>query len=421
MAPRGLPLTSLALGLLMLATAASAAPPPGKGKKPAVDTSPPLIAIGSPTQGSTVAGGFSFAGSASDPSGVTRVEVNLGAGSFTPAAGTGQWAYETTAESLGTGTHTLTARAYDGAGNSSETTVTVTVGLPPPPSPPPPAADTTPPSVSIAQPASGATVQGSLTASGSASDAGGLASVEISVDGGPSTAASGTASWTFPLGTTGLADGTHTLTALASDAAGNRSTASATVTVANQASSSSSITTQEGAHIEVAADVSGWTAQQVYDLLKPNAYQLSLIGPSLTVKVQTQYASQTTSGVVQSGGVYSGFQAVIYLRANGSSTFDFRPDQIIAHEYGHAWTSYHLYVTQRNDWTKYLQARGLIGDSRLDSTYNWSRGEMIADDYRLLFGTPTAQQQAGYINSAVVDPRTVPGLRDWFINTWAKP
>jgi len=221
--------------------------------------------------------------------------------------------------------------------------------------------------------------------------------------------------------TTSLKPGTHTLTARASDVAGNRSTVSATVTIATSTAGGSRLVTPEGATIEVAADVEGWTAQEVYEILRPNAYQLSLIGPALTVMVQTAYASQTASSASESNGVYSNFRSIIYLRANGASNFDFRPDQIIAHEYGHAWTSYHLYVTQRNDWTKYLQARGLLGDSRLDSTYNWSRGEMIADDYRLLFGTPTAQQQAGYINSAVVDPRTVPGLRDWFINTWATP
>jgi hypothetical protein len=279
----------------------------------------------------------------------------------------------------------------------------------------------TPPSVWISQPKSGATVEGIVTAAGTAADAGGLATVDVSLDGGPFRAATGTASWTVSMDTTSLKPGTHTLTARASDVAGNRSTVSATVTIATSTAGGSRLVTPEGATIEVAADVQGWTAQEVYEILRPNAYQLSLIGPALTVMVQTAYASQTASSASESNGVYSNFRSIIYLRANGASNFDFRPDQIIAHEYGHAWTSYHLYVTQRNDWTKYLQARGLLGDSRLDSTYNWSRGEMIADDYRLLFGTPTAQQQAGYINTAVVDPRTVPGLRDWFINTWAKP
>jgi hypothetical protein len=44
---------------------------------------------------------------------------------------------------------------------------------------------------------------------------------------------------------------------------------------------------------------------------------------------------------------------------------------------------------------------------------------MIADDYRMLFGTPAAISEAKYINPYIADPRNVPGLRDWFINTWA--
>jgi hypothetical protein len=406
--------------LLLFATAASAAPPDGKGKKPVKDSSPPLVAIGAPTDGSTVTGAFVVSGSASDPGGIARIEVSTDGGPFSPAVGTTQWAYQGPTDALGTGSHTFTARAFDGTGNSAETTVTITVGSPAP-LPPPPPTDMTPPSVWISQPKSGATVEGIVTAAGTAADAGGLATVDVSLDGGPFRAATGTASWTVSMDTTSLKPGTHTLTARASDVAGNRSTVSATVTIATSTAGGSRLVTPEGATIEVAADVEGWTAQEVYEILRPNAYQLSLIGPALTVMVQTAYASQTASSASESNGVYSNFRSIIYLRANGASNFDFRPDQIIAHEYGHAWTSYHLYVTQRNDWTKYLQARGLLGDSRLDSTYNWSRGEMIADDYRLLFGTPTAQQQAGYINSAVVDPRTVSGLRDWFINTWAKP
>jgi hypothetical protein len=78
-------------------------------------------------------------------------------------------------------------------------------------------------------------------------------------------------------------------------------------------------------------------------------------------------------------------------------------------------------MTQNGDWTKYLQARGLAGDTRVDSTYNWNKSEMIADDYRMLFGTVTAQNQLGYINPDVPDPRTVAGLKDFFVNSWAKP
>jgi hypothetical protein len=168
--------------------------------------------------------------------------------------------------------------------------------------------------------------------------------------------------------------------------------------------------------------VTTWTAQQIYDLLKPNAYQLSLIGPHLTIEVQTQYASSTTMGVsgTPTTGYYN-FNATIDLDARPDRVFSTRPDDVIAHEYGEAWALYHLYVSQNGNWSPYLVERGIASDPRVDSTYNWSKDEMIADDYRLLFGTQKAQDEAAYINPDVPDPRTVTGLKDWFINTWAVP
>jgi hypothetical protein len=78
-------------------------------------------------------------------------------------------------------------------------------------------------------------------------------------------------------------------------------------------------------------------------------------------------------------------------------------------------------MSHSGDWTSYLTARGLLNDPRVDTTYAWSKREMIADDYRVLFGTPTAVSQATYLNPDAPDPRTVPGLKDWFQGVWAVP
>jgi hypothetical protein len=43
---------------------------------------------------------------------------------------------------------------------------------------------------------------------------------------------------------------------------------------------------------------------------------------------------------------------------------------------------------------------------------------MIADDYRLLFGTAAAQDELSYLNPDVPDPRSVGGLKDFFVNVW---
>jgi hypothetical protein len=176
--------------------------------------------------------------------------------------------------------------------------------------------------------------------------------------------------------------------------------------------------TPEGVTIQIYSGVSGWTAQQIYDLLKPSAYQLGLIGPHLTIKVQTTTPSSTATSAGTTGSAYTSFNAVLYLDADPNTVFPLRPDSVVAHEYGHVWTMYHLYITEQGDWTPWLQARGLLGDPRVDSTYSWSKNEMIADDYRMLFGDAAAVSQAAYINPQAPDPRTVPGLKDFFVNVW---
>lgn len=93
--------------------------------------------------------------------------------------------------------------------------------------------DTTAPAVSIASPTSGATVSGTISVTGSSSDNVGISAVDLSVDGGAWHAASGTISWSGSVDTTPLADGTHSVTARATDTSGNRSTTSVAVTVEN--------------------------------------------------------------------------------------------------------------------------------------------------------------------------------------------
>jgi len=92
-------------------------------------------------------------------------------------------------------------------------------------------ADSTPPTVAITSPATGATgLSGTVTVSANASDAGGVAKVEFSVN-GVLAATDTSAPYSFGWNTRKLS-GSYTLTAVAVDAAGNRSTpASITVSV----------------------------------------------------------------------------------------------------------------------------------------------------------------------------------------------
>src|SRR5205814_1464274 len=96
-------------------------------------------------------------------------------------------------------------------------------------------ADTTPPSVSLSAPANGATVSGTTSVQASASDNVGVTGVDFYCDGvlkSTATSAPYSCSWN----TTSSSNGSHTVKAVARDAAGNSaSSAINTVTVSNSA------------------------------------------------------------------------------------------------------------------------------------------------------------------------------------------
>jgi glucuronoarabinoxylan endo-1,4-beta-xylanase len=97
--------------------------------------------------------------------------------------------------------------------------------------------DTTPPTVSIAAPTNGATVSGVAIVSGTASDNVAVSSVQVSVDNGNFSNASGTNNWTFSLDTGSLGNATHTLIAKATDSSGNTATSGSISIIVNNGSS----------------------------------------------------------------------------------------------------------------------------------------------------------------------------------------
>lgn len=327
------------------------------------------------------------------------------------------------------------------------------------------ATDSTAPSVAITSPGSGTSTATSLTVAGTASDNAGVASVAVQLDGTGWQPVSGISSWSAPL--SGLIAGSHTVAARATDTSGNTRTTSVSFTVSAPAPSPSpsptaspspspspspsassspspspsptatassgpapstqgSWTSPEGVRI-VVSTAGPWTISQVYSMLVANARDLALIGPSLTVNVQDTYASQTTTSASGSGSSFSGFQATIYLKGV-NSTFTTKPNAQLAHEYGHAWTRYWFFMGQGGDWSSYLGTRWsssdgsvkLGADSRLGTSYTWDVAEIIADDYRLLFGSAAAVSESpNSLNTSIVAPASQPGLRDWLLGTWA--
>ena len=94
--------------------------------------------------------------------------------------------------------------------------------------------DGTAPAVSITAPSSAATVSGTITVAAAASDNVGVVGVQFKLDGANLGAEDASAPYSTSWNTTSVADGNHTLTATARDAAGNLENAAAiTVTVSN--------------------------------------------------------------------------------------------------------------------------------------------------------------------------------------------
>src|SRR5207249_4342092 len=94
--------------------------------------------------------------------------------------------------------------------------------------------DVTPPTVSITAPAGGATVSNTVTVTASASDNVGVVGVQFKLDDVNLSTEITTSPYAVSWNTTGAANGSHALTAVARDAAGNVTTpAAATVTAAS--------------------------------------------------------------------------------------------------------------------------------------------------------------------------------------------
>src|SRR4029079_11730012 len=85
-------------------------------------------------------------------------------------------------------------------------------------------ADTTGPTIALTAPSNGATVSGTATLSASASDNVGVAGVQFRVDGVNVGAEGGVSPSSVPWNTVGVSAGSHSITALARDAAGNTTT-----------------------------------------------------------------------------------------------------------------------------------------------------------------------------------------------------
>src|SRR5437867_5701153 len=146
-------------------------------------------------------------------------------------------------------------KSRDAVGNLAVSgDVTFTTAAPP---------DTTPPTVAITAPAAGSTVAGTVTVSASATGNVGVVGVQFKLDGANLGAEVTAASYAVSWNTTTASNGSHSLTAVARDAAGNTATASAvSVTVDNAAPVISAVS---GSSVGSSAATVTWTTDEASD------------------------------------------------------------------------------------------------------------------------------------------------------------
>ena len=203
----------LVLGLLCAGCAGGTA-------RPQVSNSAPLVSITSPTSGATVSGTITITTNVS--ANTTSVQFSVDGSNVGAAVTSAPFSFSLNTTTLSNGSHSLTASASTLAGQTV-TSVAVSIKV----------NNAVPPTVSITSPTSGATVSGTITITTNVSA--NTTSVQFSVDGSNAGAAVTSAPFSFPLNTTTLSNGVHSLTATASNASGQTTTSAAVAIKVNNA------------------------------------------------------------------------------------------------------------------------------------------------------------------------------------------
>ena len=186
------------------------------------ELSPPIVAITSPENATSVSGTVLISVTAADNVAVTKVEYYSN-GQLLTTETEAPYTYSWNTASLAPGAYTLLTKAYDAAGNVGQSsTVSVTV-----------VNDTIAPLVSLTAPGNNSKVNGIVAITASASDNVGVSNVEFYINGGL-VFASNVSPYSFNWDTRSVPNGTNILLAKAYDNAGNvRQSSSVTVTVIN--------------------------------------------------------------------------------------------------------------------------------------------------------------------------------------------
>jgi hypothetical protein len=193
-------------------------------------STPPSISIATPANGSTVSGSVTISASVSAPAGIASIQFKLDGSNLGAAGNATPYSISWSTAGVANGSHTLTAVIVDLAGNSvTSAAVSVSVN------------NASPPTISITSPASGASLQGTVSISATATPGSlAIASVQFKVDGVNSGPVVPLSPYLISLATAGLTNGSHTISAIAVDTAGNTGASSGVIVTVNNPTNANS-------------------------------------------------------------------------------------------------------------------------------------------------------------------------------------
>lgn len=270
------------------------------------ETRPPTVSLSSPADGALIFGTFNVAAAAADNVGVSRVEFYLDS-AHVATSDAAPYGFSWDTATATDGAHTLVAKAYDTGGNAGASQpVNFTV-------------DNGAPSVSVVSPAAGGFVSANAVVTAQAADAAsGVAFVEFYLD-SALVGSDSSAPYSLNWDTRTVADGPHTLSSRAYDAAGHAAdSAGVSVTVDNGSPAASIASPSGGALVSAtisvtvnASDAVGVTRVELYrgaalvgtDTAAPYAFDWDTRTAAAGAHTLTAKAYDAVGNVATSAGV----------------------------------------------------------------------------------------------------------------------
>ncbi len=211
-----------------------------------------------------------------------------------------------------------------------------------------PTRDTTPPSVSLTAPSASSTISGSsVTLTATASDTVGIANVQFEVDDSDIGSAITSSPYTTTWNSTSVADGSHTLCAVAEDTAGNYATSSISITVRNSPPVISAISS--GTPTTTSATIT-WTTDEA-------------------ATSQVNYGTTTSYGTASSSAALTTLHSITLTGLTAYTIYYFQIESVDG-QGNTATSSAQTFTTTLTPYLGYVATRGYIavGDNTSDKS-----------------------------------------------------